>query len=71
MQGILGLALFAAIGAGGVTALVTGSFVLAALCYVGAGMAVLIALLVSEMLFPPLDNDLAGDDPALVSDPRA
>ena len=70
MQGILGLALIAAIGAGGATALVTGSLVLAGLCYIGAGMAVLTALLVSEMLFPPMDANMTGDEAALAGDPR-
>ena len=65
MQGILGLALLTAIGAGGATAVVTRSLMLAALCYVGAGMAVLAALIISEMLFPPHDPDATGDAAAL------
>ena len=53
------------------TALVTGSFVLAGLCYIGAGMAVLTALLVSEMLFPPMDANVTGDEAARAGDTRA
>ena len=70
LQGILAFAIFAALGAGGVTALVTGSLALAAVSYIGAGLSVMLALLASEFFFSDDEAERFAEEPALTPEPR-
>ena len=70
LHGILWLA-FVTAGVASLTALVmTQSFLWAFVAYSGAGMAVLLALLATEMVFGDAPAEVATDDAALATGPR-
>ena len=70
LHGILWLA-FVTAGVASLTALVmTQSFLWAFVAYSGAGMAVLLALLATEMVFGDAPVEVATDDAALATGPR-
>ncbi|MXQ09265.1 hypothetical protein GQ651_15575 [Alphaproteobacteria bacterium GH1-50] len=69
LQGILGLAVLTAMGTGVATVVLTGSFLFAFLTYVGAGMSVLLSILLAEYFFGDRDSEtsLGADDAGLAS----
>ena len=71
LNGILWLA-FVTAGVAGLTAVVmTQSLLWGFLAYSGAGMAVLMALLVTEMVFGEAPAEIATDDAAFATGPRS
>ena len=61
-QSTLWLAIGIAVGSAALTLFGTGSLLFAALAYIGAGMAVLTAFLVAEMLFGDADTEAVADE---------